>query len=65
MAPEGAGCILNGAIHSNTSLARTVNAYDSETFRLATVYRLTVMWKRVVCSIGISAGFPPLAMQST
>ena len=42
MAPEAAGCIVNGAIHSNTSLARAVNAYDSETFRLAAVLRLTV-----------------------
>src|SRR5262252_8239210 len=50
------------ALHSNTSLARAANAFDIETPRRTAALRLIAMWNRVACSIGRSAGLPPLAM---
>ena len=53
------------ASHSNTSLARAVNASDNETPSRTAALRLIAMWNRVACSIGKSAGLPPFAIRST
>src|SRR5262245_16497198 len=51
--------------HSRTSLARATNTSAKETPSDAAVFRLTAMYKRGDCSIGMSNGLAPPAIRWT